>query len=117
MLLGSVLNSRGTLSRALESRPLRYFGRISYSVYLWQELFFILHFHSASFPLGILQRTPLRFAATLLLAMGSYYLIERPLIRLGHKLAPPATQGRGDISGTIFQPLISSSSPIRGVAQ
>jgi peptidoglycan/LPS O-acetylase OafA/YrhL len=33
------------------------------------------------------------FVATL-----SYQFIERPLIRLGHRLAPPPTPGRQDLS-------------------
>ena len=98
MLLGSVLNPHGYLARALEWPPLLYLGRISYSIYLWQELFFIGHFYRGVFPLGNLERTPLRFAATLALAMASYHFVERPLIKVGHRLAPPASPGRGDIS-------------------
>lgn len=99
-VLGSVLNPHGYLARVLEWRPLRYVGRISYSLYLWQQLFFIGHFYVGKHaPLGIFQTTPLRFCACLLLAVASYHLLERPLIRIGHKLAPPATPGRVDIGG------------------
>jgi peptidoglycan/LPS O-acetylase OafA/YrhL len=97
MLLGSVLNPQGYLARALEWAPLRYLGRISYSVYLWQELFFVGHWHQVTAPLGILQTTPLRFAAVLACSMASYHLMERPLIKLGHRMAPPATPGREEI--------------------
>jgi peptidoglycan/LPS O-acetylase OafA/YrhL len=96
ILLGSVWNAHGYLAMCLEWAPIRYLGRISYGLYLWQELFITGHRY-VGYPLGILERTPLRFAATLAVAMASYHLLERPLIKLGHKLAPPATPGREDV--------------------
>lgn len=99
-ILGTVLNPHTYLAMALEWPPLRYLGRISYSIYLWQQLFFTGHYSSTiGYPLGIIERTPLRFVLTLALAMASYHLLERPMIILGHKLAPPATPGRDDLSG------------------
>jgi peptidoglycan/LPS O-acetylase OafA/YrhL len=95
-VLGAVLNPSGYLSVALEWMPLRYLGRISYSVYIWQELFFVGHW-KFGYPLGILESTPLRYVVTLAIAIASYYFLERPLIKLGHMLAPPATPGRGDL--------------------
>ena len=95
IVLGSLLNPHDYLSRILEWRPLRYVGRISYSVYLWQQLFFTGHFYAGKgSPLGIFQNTFLSFCGCFLLAVISYHLLERPLIRVGHKLAPPATPGR-----------------------
>jgi peptidoglycan/LPS O-acetylase OafA/YrhL len=78
-----------------------------------QQLFFVGRVYAGTHPLGILERTPLRFVASLALAMSSYYLVERPLIRLGHKLAPPATLGRGDLLiGTQKEAVASSSTTI-----
>lgn len=65
----------------LESPPLRWLGRISYSLYLWQQLFFSQYHH------GVLQRFPLNLALALACASLSYYLVEKPMIRLGHRLA------------------------------
>jgi peptidoglycan/LPS O-acetylase OafA/YrhL len=96
LVLGSVLNPYGYLAMVLEWAPLRYIGRISYSLYLWQELFLVGHYYG-KFPLGVLQDTPLRYLAAFSFAAGSYHLLERPLIKLGHRLAPPATPGRGDL--------------------
>jgi peptidoglycan/LPS O-acetylase OafA/YrhL len=31
------------------------------------------------------------------LAALSYYFVEKPMIRLGHRLAPPASPGRADV--------------------
>jgi peptidoglycan/LPS O-acetylase OafA/YrhL len=75
---------------------LRYIGRISYSLYLWQQLFFIQHFVGGD-PLRVWQSWPLRLVMTSACAMTSYYLLERPLARLGHRLAPSATPGREDL--------------------
>jgi peptidoglycan/LPS O-acetylase OafA/YrhL len=45
MVLGAVLNPQNPMGRILEWAPLRYIGRISYSLYLWQQLFFVHHSH------------------------------------------------------------------------
>jgi len=95
-VLGAVLNPNGRLALPLEWAPVKYIGHISYSLYVWQELFLSGHYN-IGYPLGIFESTPLRYAATLGMAIASYHLLERPLIRLGHKLAPPATPGREDI--------------------
>jgi peptidoglycan/LPS O-acetylase OafA/YrhL len=106
-VLGAVLNPKGYLALALEWAPLRYLGRISYSVYIWQQLFFVSHLN-IGYPLGILESTPLRYAATLGIAIASYHLLERPLIKLGHRLAPPATPGRGDLPNDLPNTEISA---------
>jgi peptidoglycan/LPS O-acetylase OafA/YrhL len=86
MLLATVLRPGSVLSWILESPPLTWLGRISYSVYLWQELFFA--WNDARAPhLFWLQRWPLNLAAALGCALLSYHLLERPFIRLGSRLA------------------------------
>ncbi|MEH6757959.1 MAG: acyltransferase [Parasphingorhabdus sp.] len=61
----------------LVARPVQWIGAISYSLYLWQQLF--------------LGREAIGPAVTLLLlpvvALLSMYLIERPFIRLSHRLS------------------------------
>lgn len=62
---------RSAVFRVLESAPLRWTGRVSYGLYLWQQLFLAP-------PAGaFLPRVTLTFAA----ATASYYLMERPLLR------------------------------------
>ncbi len=78
VLLGTVLHPSGLFSRILELPPLRWIG----------------HYFPTLRPLGFLQDYPWRFAALLICAAASYYRLEKPLIRLGHKIAPPATPGR-----------------------
>jgi peptidoglycan/LPS O-acetylase OafA/YrhL len=86
-VLGTTLRPKSFFSRFLELPGMRYFGRLSYSIYLWQQLFFVGHFGSVTPGLGLVQRWPYCLAATIACAMVSYYFIERPLIRVGHRLA------------------------------
>ena len=92
VLAGTVLRPEFAASRALEWPALRWVGRISYSLYLWQQLFLVPLTRQAD--LGVLQRVPLNVAAVFACAALSYYLVERPMMRLGHRLAPPTTEGR-----------------------
>ena len=94
MLVGTVLRPFGWFATFLELSPVRWVGRVSYSLYLWQNLFFTGHYLPNLRPLGFLQSFPLRWLALFAVATASYYLLEKPLVRLGHRLAPPATPGR-----------------------
>jgi peptidoglycan/LPS O-acetylase OafA/YrhL len=85
IVLGTVLKHESLATRILEWDPLRWVGRISYSLYIWQQLFFVQRF-LGSRPLGRLQAWPLNLALTFLLAVLSYYGVERPLVRLGSRL-------------------------------
>ncbi len=96
IVLGSVLNPDNFGGKVLEWTWLRYIGRISYSLYLWQQLFFTQHF-VLSEPIGLWQTWPLNLILTFGCAIASYYLLERPLARLGHRWAPSATPGREDL--------------------
>ena len=90
LLLTTVLHPQSLVSTLLEARLLRWIGRLSYSLYLWQQLF-----------LGSgLRMWPLKVAACFAAAYASYRLVERPAIRLGHRLARPTTEGRGDLLQT-----------------
>ena len=115
IILGSVLNSDNLFGRALEWKPLRFVGRISYSLYLWQQLFFSEHFGGAH-PFGILQTWPLRLIVSFACALASYYLLELPLVRLGHRWAPSATPGRPELRDIAvahpeYRPAPDSSGP------
>lgn len=59
--------------------PLRAMGRASYSLYLWQQLF-ALHSSNNS-ELLALQQFPLNVVTIFACAAGSYYLVERPLLK------------------------------------
>jgi peptidoglycan/LPS O-acetylase OafA/YrhL len=87
VLLGTVAYPDGLFARFLETLPLRWVGRISYSLYLWQQMFFNEHFYSWFKPLGFVQAFPMRWLMLFGCAAASYYLVERPSIRMGHRLA------------------------------
>lgn len=62
------------MSRFLRLRPVMFLGTISYSIYLWQQLFLYIGSPlSLGFPLNLLQ--------VLAAALASYYLIELPTLR------------------------------------
>ncbi len=69
--------------RFLELAPVRWIGRISYGLYLWQQLFSPVE--GLAQPLGILQTFPLNIVCTIAVAAASYYVMERPLLRLSHR--------------------------------
>lgn len=94
LVAGTVLHPGGILGRCLENRAIKWIGRLSYSLYLWQQVFFI---PGARYPFSVLQRFPTNLALLFLAAVLSYELLERPMIRFGHRLAPPPTPGRRDL--------------------
>jgi peptidoglycan/LPS O-acetylase OafA/YrhL len=79
--LVTVADPRGWLSRILETRLLGWIGRLSYSLYLWQQLTLRLTFLPKVF-----QRLPLNCVLAFLTAAFSYYLIERRFIQMGARL-------------------------------
>ena len=94
----------GPMARALELRPLRWLGTISYGVYLWH------------FPIGIVvdsARTglagpalfALRVALTLAVAQASYVFIERPVLEgtfwRTMKAAFPAVASVGTVAAAV----------------
>jgi len=92
LLYGTTLHPASYAGRFLENAFVRWIGRISYSLYLWQQVFFIARFAPPAVP----QTFPLNALGLLACAGASYYLIERPMITIGHRLfrspalTPPA---------------------------
>jgi peptidoglycan/LPS O-acetylase OafA/YrhL len=72
--------TRGSLSltRIVEWRPVQWIGDISYSLYLW-HFPIITFFLAEAQRLPRLRELPVLFALTTLLAVISYYALERPL--------------------------------------
>ena len=86
-VLGTMLRPETLFGRFLELPVLRYIGRLSYSLYLWQQLFIIGHFGVPCPKLATLQQWPWCIVSLAACALFSYYVIERPLIRVGHHVA------------------------------
>jgi peptidoglycan/LPS O-acetylase OafA/YrhL len=95
LILSTVLHSGSVPGRVLETRAVRWIGWISYSLYLWQQLFFGARFVSSPPRLAALREWPINFVALLACACFSYYLVEKPFIRLGHQLALAAANNHG----------------------
>jgi peptidoglycan/LPS O-acetylase OafA/YrhL len=103
MIVSTLLHPTSLTGRMLELAPVRFIGRISYSLYLWQMLFLTKYVTIPSArwrPLEIVQTTGLRYVAVLGFSLASYYLLEKPMMRLGHRLAKPATPGRDGLEGS-----------------
>jgi peptidoglycan/LPS O-acetylase OafA/YrhL len=109
-VVATVFHPRSWTTRFLELSWMRFIGRISYSLYLWHVLLFhlwTLMFFTPTAPLGSLiqhggvlpwMEKPVKYALVFGVATLSYYFIEKPLIRRGHRLAPPATPGRPELA-------------------
>ena len=83
--LGIALSLRHVMERRyalLNCLPVMWLGAISYSLYLWQQLFLDRWSSSlwATFPLNI--------AVALVLATVSYHLVEKPGLRLRERFSP-----------------------------
>jgi peptidoglycan/LPS O-acetylase OafA/YrhL len=88
LVLSTVIQSGNLLGRMLEWQPLRWIGTISYSLYLWQEIF--LPQLASEKSLGVfhyIQQPPWNVLAILACGCLSRYLIELPMTRLGHRLS------------------------------
>jgi peptidoglycan/LPS O-acetylase OafA/YrhL len=70
----------GRVGRILNWRPMVFVGTLSYSLYLWQQLFLNRSAH------GPMSSFPMNIALAGALAVASYYLIERPALRLRRRL-------------------------------
>lgn len=93
LLATTVIYPATMLGKILEWPALRWVGQISYSLYLWQQIF-ITPASVRSKSLGLLQEWPWNIGAVLACAVASYYLIEQPFIALGHRLSKPASEGK-----------------------
>lgn len=77
-----VHHSWDPVGRFLNSGPMVLIGQLSYSFYLWQQLFLdrsSMAWHNM-FPQNLI--------LAILAAMASYYLLEKPLMGLRHRLRP-----------------------------
>lgn len=78
LLAASVAYPRSSLARLMSLRPLAWLGIVSYSIYVWQQFFVVVHQR--------LWVTVTMIAIMPVFVLVSYYLIERPCVRIGHRL-------------------------------
>jgi peptidoglycan/LPS O-acetylase OafA/YrhL len=84
VLAGTMLHPEWGFCRLLDLASVRFVGRISYSLYLWQELFLTPGWLPK---LGFVQQWPWNLVATFAAATASYFLVEKPCMQLGRALA------------------------------
>jgi peptidoglycan/LPS O-acetylase OafA/YrhL len=99
-IVATAFHPQSLTTRFLESAPLRFVGKISYSLYLWHILFFFkISGMNVTNPLLLAcSGRVAKYAAAFAVATLSYYFIEKPMIRLGHRLAPAASPGRPELA-------------------
>jgi peptidoglycan/LPS O-acetylase OafA/YrhL len=75
-----ITNHSGKIGKVLNSKPIVFLGVISYSVYLWQQLFLV---HNSK---SIISQFPISLILIGLASLISYYGIERPFLRIRQNL-------------------------------
>ena len=79
LLINLVSGQAGSFKRLMETKPLVWVGKISYGLYLWHyPMFKWVKYANAPWPVKL----TLALFATFAVASVSFYLIERPLLRL-----------------------------------
>lgn len=71
---------QGVAVRVLNLAPVAFIGTLSYSIYLWQQPFMRLR------PELSVTHFPLNLVVLFTAALASYYLVERPMLRLRQRL-------------------------------
>jgi len=84
----SIVNAGSAIGRLLNSRPLRFVGVISYSIYLWQQPFM------NSYAPAAFTTFPLNLVGAGACALASYYAIERPALSFRRRLERRAALAR-----------------------
>ena len=87
-----VFHPHDPVGRFLNLAPMMFIGKLSYSLYLWQQLFF----HYSFIPMF-----PLNVIGTAGIASASYFLLEKPFLKLRSNL-----RRRGTASKTSVAPIV-----------
>jgi peptidoglycan/LPS O-acetylase OafA/YrhL len=91
LLAGTLVHPDWWISRALGWAPVTWLGRISYSLYLWQQIFFPPGWEQAP---QWWRHWPANLGMAFAVASLSYYLVEKPLIAMGRRVAADYTKMR-----------------------
>ena len=84
LLLQSIVAPQFPIYRILNLRPVMHLGVLSYSIYIWQQLFCTWP-ENYGMTVSWWNSYPLWFVPALLVALLSYYALELPLLNLRHR--------------------------------
>jgi peptidoglycan/LPS O-acetylase OafA/YrhL len=96
VLIDLTRSPRTWMARGLGCTPMRWAGRLSYSLYLWHWPVIIV-LNSGRMGLSTWPTRAVDLSVTLALALASYHLVERPFLRMKRRWEPaagPVAQGR-----------------------
>jgi peptidoglycan/LPS O-acetylase OafA/YrhL len=108
ILLWVVRNPESLLGRVLTTPVLRYIGILSYSLYLWQQLFLTTR------NTGVFGQFPLNFVACFVAAQLSYVVVERPFLRLRDRFRrgrPSLANSNSDAAPLLADPDLTLKQP------
>lgn len=74
----AVYHYQGKIGKALNLRLFVGLGLMSYSLYLWQQMFVLT-------PWGWLEHWPVALAVTFVVGIASYHVLEKPFMKMGRK--------------------------------
>jgi peptidoglycan/LPS O-acetylase OafA/YrhL len=99
LLIWPILHSGSLLRKVLDQPILIAIGKISYSLYIWQQCWLL---SSSSPTLFIhLQRFPFNIVMAFLCGTASYFVVERPLLEMGGRVV---ARMRAQRAGPLFRP-------------
>jgi len=87
LMLSYITPSNNLVFKFLNSKVMVHIGILSYSMYIWQQFFF------KGAITGIWRAFPYNFIMIYLAALASYYLWERPFLKLKKSFAVKKTEG------------------------
>jgi peptidoglycan/LPS O-acetylase OafA/YrhL len=93
LLAATIAHPHWAVSRLLETRAFGWVGRMSYSIYLWQQLFLVPGWNHPAW----IQQFPQNLPCAFLMAFLSYRFLEKPCMNYGRKLSALAAKEKKHI--------------------
>jgi peptidoglycan/LPS O-acetylase OafA/YrhL len=110
---GLALTPTSPLGRVLAVAPLVWLGRVSYGLYLWHWPVY-RYLHEARLGLSWGPTQLVRIAVTIAAATISFYVLERPLLRLRHRFDPPVDAPREVAADVTAPPPAAAETGVAG---
>lgn len=92
LLLSTIFYPQSYAGRGLSVMPMVWIGRLSYSLYIWNNLFLVPHNQGRDLFPEFLRSVPLNYVMLFAVAAASYFLVEKPCIRWGQRLTRSAAK-------------------------